>query len=352
MAPSVGVLTFHRCINYGSYWQARCLVEGLRGLGHDAVLLDHDSAAAKRAEWRCALAPLLPEQSPASDRALYRAKVRSFQSAVAALPLSQPFDLASPGTMAACDLVVVGSDEVWNLRHPWYGGVPAFFGSGLPTRGLVSYAASFGNHDAAEGLGVPWRDWLARFACISVRDANSSALVRVATSRRPVIVLDPCLQFPPRLDHAGETGNYLAVYGHGFPCGVRSMVRAWAGRHGCAIRSVGYRNDWADEQHLAAGPHDFAAHMAGARAVVTNFFHGCVFALLQSKPFACSPSAYRFNKVRDLSALLGLGERLVDDRSSQAQVDALLGEPPGDGVMRRIGALRAASFDYLDRALH
>ncbi len=26
----VGVLTFHRCINYGSYWQARCLVEGLR----------------------------------------------------------------------------------------------------------------------------------------------------------------------------------------------------------------------------------------------------------------------------------------------------------------------------------
>ena len=25
-----GVLTFHRCINYGSYWQARCLMEGLR----------------------------------------------------------------------------------------------------------------------------------------------------------------------------------------------------------------------------------------------------------------------------------------------------------------------------------
>src|SRR5690606_27642994 len=43
--PKIGILTFHRCINYGSYWQARCLIEGLRRMGADAVLLDHDSAA-------------------------------------------------------------------------------------------------------------------------------------------------------------------------------------------------------------------------------------------------------------------------------------------------------------------
>ena len=55
MGKKIGVLTFHRCINYGSYWQARCLVEGLRARGHDAVLLDHDSPQVNRAEWRCAL---------------------------------------------------------------------------------------------------------------------------------------------------------------------------------------------------------------------------------------------------------------------------------------------------------
>jgi hypothetical protein len=51
-AQRIGVLTFHRCINYGSYWQARCLVEGLRERGHDAVLLDHNSACTNVAEWR------------------------------------------------------------------------------------------------------------------------------------------------------------------------------------------------------------------------------------------------------------------------------------------------------------
>src|SRR3546814_1913962 len=63
----IGVLTFHRCINYGSYWQARCLVEGLRQRGHDAVLLDHDSPLVNRAEWRCALRPLLPTPTPKTD---------------------------------------------------------------------------------------------------------------------------------------------------------------------------------------------------------------------------------------------------------------------------------------------
>ena len=49
-ARRIGVLTFHRCINYGSYWQARCLTEGLRRRGHDAGLLDHRSARVNRAE--------------------------------------------------------------------------------------------------------------------------------------------------------------------------------------------------------------------------------------------------------------------------------------------------------------
>jgi hypothetical protein len=59
----IGVLTFHKCINYGSYWQARCLVEGLRREGFDAELIDHQSERVARAEARCALQPVLPMRS-------------------------------------------------------------------------------------------------------------------------------------------------------------------------------------------------------------------------------------------------------------------------------------------------
>ena len=63
----VGVLTFHKCINYGSYWQARCLVEWLLARGHDAELLDHDCACVRRAEAKCALQPKLPERTPVHE---------------------------------------------------------------------------------------------------------------------------------------------------------------------------------------------------------------------------------------------------------------------------------------------
>ena len=141
----IGVLTFHRCINYGSYWQARCLIEGLRALGHDAVLLDHVSTRVNWLEWRCALQPRLPVRSTREDVAAHRAKTRQFFEAFAKLPLSKAFPPEDSAQAEAFDVIVVGSDEVWNLRHPWYAGYSIFYGEGLKTDRLVSYAASFGN---------------------------------------------------------------------------------------------------------------------------------------------------------------------------------------------------------------
>ena len=86
----IGVLTFHRCINYGSYWQARCLVEGLRAAGHDAVLLDHDAAAVRHAEWRCAFQPHLPVRRPRADLRRFAAKTPPFLAAFDRLPQSPP----------------------------------------------------------------------------------------------------------------------------------------------------------------------------------------------------------------------------------------------------------------------
>ncbi len=66
-----GILTFHRCINYGSYWQARSLVEEHQSRGMNATILDHHSKRVNLAEWRCAYQPLLPTPTPAADIPLY-----------------------------------------------------------------------------------------------------------------------------------------------------------------------------------------------------------------------------------------------------------------------------------------
>jgi hypothetical protein len=348
----VGVLTFHKCINYGSYWQARCLVEALRARGHDAELLDHDCECIRRAEVRCALQPKLPERTPPHELKTYAEKTRRFIEAIARLPLSRRFSLHEPEAAREYDAIVVGSDEVWNFRHPWYGSKPIFFGEGLKAGRLVSYAASFGNHSAWHGIHPAWARKLRRFSALSVRDENSWHLVRGGTKREPELVLDPCLLFPGSAKvPARKSVDYAVVYGHGFPPWLRRLARRWSSRSGVRLVSIGYSNDFADEQHVAVGPMEFARLMSGASAVITNFFHGCVFALLNGKPWATVPSDYRSIKIPDLTAMLGAEHRLVDERADDTDMADLLETPVQPSVESRVDELRARSNAYLDAAL-
>ena len=348
----VGVLTFHRCINYGSYWQARCLVEGLRRRGRKAVLLDHASRRVDRREWRCAFQPLAPARTRKADLTLYRRKIDAFNNAVTALPLSRRFSLEDTAGMESCELIVVGSDEVWNQDHPWYAGHPLFYGEGLRARRLVSYAASFGNQDSGQGLDDERAAGLRRFEAISVRDENSQRLVEGVLGYRPRLVLDPCLQFPPGTTNSDAANSaYAVVYGHSFPRWFSDAVRMWANSHGVELVSIGYRNAWAGRQRLSAGPEEFARLMSGARAVATNFFHGCIFALLNRRPFVCASSDYRRNKVRDLTRVLGAQERLVTADTKPSEIADLLDDPIGAKVLARIEQLRTVSSHYLDAVL-
>jgi hypothetical protein len=352
MRQKIGVLTFHRCVNYGSYWQARCLLEWLERRGHSAVLLDHMSDAVRKAELRCALSPALPTATRSEDLPLYVRKVRAFRHAVQRLPRTAPFPLDQPHNSEPCDLVIVGSDEVFNLDHPWYGGWPLFFGEGVPSQRLAAYAASFGNYQR-DCIGAPWRNWISNFQAISVREQTAIRILYEAGLSASELALDPCLLCPPDqcdVDHGGAEAPYLVVYGHSFSDWFARRVLRWARERGLRLVSIGYRNDWADEQRIDAGPDAFRALMSGAAAVATNFFHGCVFALVNRKPFACAASAYRNKKVLDLAALLGAGRHLVSESAPYA-IDAAMEATPEPAVYDRISAMRARSEAFLDRIL-
>jgi hypothetical protein len=236
------------------------------------------------------------------------------------------------------------------MHHPWYGGKAIFYGDGLPADRLVAYAASFGNHDASEGLHHWWADKLRRFMAISVRDGNSRAMLQRSLDAEPELVLDPVLQFPPKTPPGPAQGDgakpYVAVYGW-----YGQAVREYARQRGYRLVSIGYRNEWADEQRIGAGPLEFARLIANAASVATNFFHGCVFALLNSRPFACVASAYRSNKLRDLVGAVGAERRLVGGPEQGREIAGLLAAPLSPLVAARIASLRQNSNRYLAHAL-
>ena len=352
-AGQLPVLTFHRCINYGSYWQARCLVDGLREQGLDPVILDHDSPRANIAEWTTSLRPTLPWQASDKDAPLYREKVSRFSAAISGLPLSQRFDLHDPGELGPFETVLVGSDEVWNLSHPWFGASPLFFGEGLRASRLVSYAATFGSYATDDGLPPQWAALLGKFDSISVRDDHSRSLIARATHHDPLVVLDPCLQFPPQPTGTwtGPEQPFVAVYGHTFTPGFQQQVMRWAAARHLLVVSIGYRNEWADLQWVAAGPDDFVQCIARSAAVATNFFHGCVFALAFGRPFACETSPYRHAKITSLLMLLRCEQRRLPADAPPGTVDALLETGIEADAVSRMDVLRTTSNSYLRHAV-
>jgi hypothetical protein len=306
----------------------------------------------RRAEVRCALQPKLPVRTPRHELGIYASKTRRFVDAISSLPLSRRFSLHQPESVDEYDAIIVGSDEVWNFRHPWYGSKPIFWGEGLRTKRLVSYAASFGNHGAGDGIHPAWARKLWRFSALSVRDQNSWNLVRGSTDRDPELVLDPCLLYPaPARQKPARSTPYALVYGYSFPAWLKQLARRWSYSAGIRLVSVGYSNDFAHEQRIDDGPEEFAQLVSGASAVITNFFHGCVFSLLNGKPWVCAPSDYRAIKIPDLAATVGAENRLVDGDTDDSRFADLMSMPLQPHVETRMSELRSRSEAYLDAAL-
>jgi hypothetical protein len=141
------------------------------------------------------------------------------------------------------------------------------------------------------------------------------------------------------------------VYGHNFTDSFIHEIRQWANDRKLPLISIGYRNDWADEQWLTADPHEFAHFMTGAQAVVTNFFHGCVFSLRNAKPFVCEATPYRSNKLQGLMAKIGGEKHLLPEGTPASVFNARLNEPLNPEILQKIESLRHTSEAFLDRAL-
>jgi exopolysaccharide biosynthesis predicted pyruvyltransferase EpsI len=115
--------------------------------------------------------------------------------------------------------------------------------------------------------------------------------------------------------------------------------------------SIGYRNDWADEQHITADPLEFVSLIVRSKVVITNFFHGCIFSLLNHKSFVCETSIYRSTKIQDLMRSLQAENHLLDSIQSDDQFEELLMKPAEEKVYDTINRLRRDSEQWLDQAL-
>lgn len=251
------------------------------------------------------------------------------------------------------DLLVFGSDEIWNLARPDMSHYPAFWGGGLHGGVRVSYApATNGANLSSLDCLDDFCSNLENFDLISVRDPKSQSSVQAVIDREVQVVCDPTLlldinvyrsiQEPSKLD------KFILVYSYGRDMSREDItgIRDFADEQGLKLVSAGYFLPWCDV-NIPPGPFEFLGLMDKAEYVVTDTFHGTVFSSIYHKRFV---SFARTNsKVVEFLHGYSLNDHIVNDVSSMRE--RLLVESDFSSFDACCAEVRERSLAYLQRAV-
>lgn len=312
----VGILTFHNTPNYGATLQCFALTTYLRSLDADVEVVNYQPIHAlvqyakslfggKRRSWKniqrvARFAGFVRQHLPSSGAPMFS---RSSLSRVS----------------RRYSLVLTGSDEVWKVDHmrPLD---PSFYldWCDKSTTRSASYAASASTVTDLRSFSQTVKPLLERLDAIAVRDPETLAQVVDLTGRQPTHVVDPTML----IDWSGldlkpmYPRPYVAVYSW-MSKAEFSAVRRFAERERLDVVCVGCKHPDADASLIGIGPHEWLRLIRHASIVVTNFFHGVVFAMLFQRPFFAYVDPAKRMKLHRVLELAGIPQAL------QEQVEVL-----------------------------
>jgi hypothetical protein len=252
---------------------------------------------------------------------------------------------------------VVGSDQVWNLN---------FFGEHQfryfldfvdnPDCKKISYGACFGALNQPEDLLSRTIPLLKGFRFLSVRNRMSANLVNSLCGITPQVVLDPSAiyDYEEFLNQSKTQQDYIFAYflSHkNMELGVEILQNAAERLKLPALVLGDYT--YPDKKlslDRSAGPIEWLKAIYNSSFVITNSFHGTIFAVKFKKPFIAW-GGHRPQRIKDFLSLCGLEHRLFTEMSSYS-IEHLLFQPINYAeVHTRLSSEIKNSLEFLRYAL-
>lgn len=274
----IGLLTFHLGPNHGGYLQAYCLMDFLRKEGHQVEFINYKNEKHYRSEKFRPWVYRKPWK-------LYYAwiKHRLFEEEYMDLPKSKFTTNVNDVDWSSYDLVIVGSDVVWDFKEPRLGGDPIYFSKidnyegTLPK--FISYAPSSGSVGNDDSIPKWVVEGLRKFSSISVRDRATFDMVHRAIGVSPELVVDPTWLDIAYNTEDIEKENILVVYAYEVKEAHVEQIKSYAKIHQLSIVAIGYPHKWADKNDMGMPPLEWESLMRKALAVVVGTFHGALYAI-------------------------------------------------------------------------
>jgi hypothetical protein len=353
---NIGILSMQKIHNYGSFLQALSLKLQFEARGHAVYFIDilpgKQIAEIEAPEHISLLSKI--------DKYFFK-RIENYllSKKMTAIHISDYETYLETGKVLpqgeSFDLVVIGSDEVFNATTPSrWGFSPQLFGKVDNAKCVVTYAASCGHttFEAAEKYGIikELQDAMQELKHISVRDENTADFVRKLLGKEPEMHVDPVLisSFDAFIPEPPKRKPYVLVYAYGNRIHDKKEIAAikqYAKKHKLDILCVGMQQRWCKHNIPATG-FELLSYVKGAACVVTDTFHGTVFSIKYNKKFVSLIRDSNRNKLGGLLRQFGLLERSVADLNA---FDAALDAPIDfDALNSKIEDQRQKAYSYID----
>ena len=389
----IGILTLHDSPNYGAVLQAYALRAYLTGLGHEAFVIDRRrdpgnaplrTPPAERDSVRLFGLFKVDARNGASEYARRCARTLLFErDRIGMSPYHFHAWKDAPRELGL-DLVLVGSDQVWNANNL---DPAAYLLKDVPGNPPgIAYAASIGMPELPADRVGEFRAGFARFAVIGVREREAAEMVR-ALGFTAEHVVDPVLlagrevwkglmaddtahapvdgtprtfayflaedvegMLPELADFAAKTGRRIDLFVDWYARRAPHGTGGW-------MKNGRFWKKWREQGvdfRLDAGPEEFVRSITAATAVISNSYHALMFSLVFGREVRIVLPTHSVRRkmnarLREFEGVLTEGPLISDTLSA-----ALASLAAGERVTVRTDALSArvdASRIWLANAL-
>lgn len=369
----IGIMTFHASYNCGSMLQAFALQQTLiRKYGADVQIINYSNWHQRN---MYGLIDKRPNKMALKNNIDMFPYLRILQSSrkdyqnflnnyFILTPKSYKWPSQLLGVEKDFDLLIAGGDQVWNVRCRDHD--DAYYLNFAKDIRKVSYSPSLGAQNVnkiAKDSNI-YREYLADFEKISVRERNGQKWIKELTDKEVSIVADPTLlltkdewlEWLPVEDIKGDYIFNYAFY-HDRP-ETNKAIQKISKRTGMPVYTIDFKSwaiyklsDYGIEKYEHSGPLAMLALMKNAKLVLTQSFHGTLFSALFKRKFWSYHNPVIINKNDDratyLMSQLGISERYVtiDDLPERAD---LMDDIDFEPIEQKIIELRKKAFEYID----
>lgn len=341
MKKKVGILTFHRAINYGGVLQCYCLYKTLENLGCEPYIIDYRPdyiemyrtpfskfELKKRKGLISKIIYLLGEVVKATKK---KRNGQQFDIIFEGLNFYQlPKDNAN--RITGLDVILIGSDQVWCPRIT--NGIDPFFWGDFEHDNCIvaTYAASMGRINKSL---LKYEDQITRhiqnFDYISLREDYARVYINSLSDKQSLCVCDPTLlahdQILGSIAVKPKYTDYVLYYALKEEPGMLDFANYVAKQLGTYVLKVKPNKKFdlthsKEESVYGVTPQEFCGYLKHAKCVVCKSFHGTIISTIFKKDFYSFKSV-EIDRAEAYLNSVGLADRAVNksERPSISPVD-------------------------------